>query len=47
MEYLHIANPSKVEMENNSNLGEKKFWNSIDFNENKIGHGLGKFKDEF
>lgn len=34
-------------MDKNSNLGDKKFWNSIDFNENKMTSGIGKFNDEF
>ncbi|KAF7989104.1 hypothetical protein HCN44_007414 [Aphidius gifuensis] len=47
LEYLHIASSENIKMDKNSNLGDKKFWNSIDFNENKITPGLGKFKDEF
>ncbi|XP_011494689.1 PREDICTED: venom carboxylesterase-6-like, partial [Ceratosolen solmsi marchali] len=34
--YLHISGPGKFSIEKNNNLGEKYFWNSIDFNENKI-----------
>ncbi|XP_012275036.1 venom carboxylesterase-6 [Orussus abietinus] len=36
LQYLHIAGPGKFKMESNQNLGEKSFWSSIDFNENKL-----------
>ncbi|XP_078045163.1 juvenile hormone esterase [Augochlora pura] len=37
-EYLHIAGPDKITMDSNNNLGQKNFWNSINFNENKISN---------
>ncbi|GAB1859690.1 Carboxylic ester hydrolase [Camponotus japonicus] len=36
LHYLHIASPTKINMDSNANLGEKKFWNSIKFNENVL-----------
>ncbi|KAF7992725.1 hypothetical protein HCN44_005069 [Aphidius gifuensis] len=36
IDYLQIAGPNNVTMKKNSNLGDGKFWQSIDFNENKI-----------
>lgn len=36
LEYLHIAGPDKISMDSNDNFGQKDFWNSIDFNENKL-----------
>ncbi|EFN71638.1 Esterase FE4 [Camponotus floridanus] len=37
-EYLHIASPTnnKIKMDSNANFGDKKFWNSIKFNENVL-----------
>ncbi|KAK2580523.1 hypothetical protein KPH14_006257 [Odynerus spinipes] len=32
--YLHIAGPGKHYMDSDANLGNKNFWNSINFNEN-------------
>ncbi|XP_025161106.1 venom carboxylesterase-6-like [Harpegnathos saltator] len=34
--YLHIASPTNISMDSCANLGEKEFWNSINFNENKF-----------
>ncbi|XP_072763917.1 juvenile hormone esterase [Anoplolepis gracilipes] len=34
LNYLHIAGPTKINMESNDNLGQKEFWNSIKFKEN-------------
>lgn len=34
-------------MGGNSNLGEKKFWASIDFDENKMESTSGNRRDEF
>lgn len=34
--YLHIAGPGKYYMESEANFGNKNFWNSINFNENKL-----------
>lgn len=34
--YLHIAGPDQINMDSNTNLGEKEFWNSINFKENYI-----------
>lgn len=36
LHYLHIANPTEIKMDQNANFGEKQFWNSINFNENKL-----------
>ncbi|KAK0160556.1 hypothetical protein PV328_007954 [Microctonus aethiopoides] len=36
LEYLHIAGVDKIYMDENKNLGEKKFWAEINFNENKL-----------
>ena len=36
LHYLHFASPSKIYMDSNANLGDKKFWNSIKFNENVL-----------
>ncbi|KZC10653.1 Venom carboxylesterase-6 [Dufourea novaeangliae] len=36
LQYLHIAAPDKIYMDSNPNLGQKDFWNTIDFNENKL-----------
>lgn len=36
LHYLHIASPTKINMDSNVNLGEKKFWNSIKFKENVL-----------
>lgn len=33
---LHIRGPGDYKVENMPNLGERKFWESIDFNENKL-----------
>ncbi|XP_015597352.1 venom carboxylesterase-6 [Cephus cinctus] len=45
MYYLHIASPDRIYMELNSNLGEKNFWRTIDFEENKLKGWTEK--DEF
>ncbi|GAB1859689.1 Carboxylic ester hydrolase [Camponotus japonicus] len=36
LHYLHIASPTKINMDSNANLGEKEFWNSIKFKENVL-----------
>ncbi|KAG5329496.1 EST6 protein, partial [Acromyrmex charruanus] len=46
LHYLNIAGPDKINMDSNANLGEKEFWNSIDFNENVLKHTAGINKDE-
>ncbi|KYM89950.1 Venom carboxylesterase-6 [Atta colombica] len=46
LHYLHIAGPDKINMDSNANLGEKEFWNSINFNENVLNHTAGINKDE-
>lgn len=33
---LHIKGPGNYEIESMPNLGERKFWESLDFNENKL-----------
>nr|XP_033331231.1 venom carboxylesterase-6-like [Megalopta genalis] len=38
LEYLHIAGPDKITMDSNDNLGQKNFWSSINFNENKLSN---------
>ena len=32
--YMHIAGPDQINMDSHANLGEKEFWNSINFTEN-------------
>ncbi|KAL7294020.1 hypothetical protein TKK_0012590 [Trichogramma kaykai] len=44
--YLQISGPGQFEIVNNNNLGEKIFWNSINFNENKIGIESQYVKEE-
>jgi len=44
--YLHIAGPDKISMDSNINLGEKEFWNSINFNENRLQSTTGINKEE-
>jgi len=46
LRYLHIAGPDKISMDSNINLGEKEFWNSINFNENKLQPTTGINKEE-
>ena len=46
LHYLHIASPSKINMESNANLGEKEFWNSIKFKENILKSTKSR-KEEF
>ncbi|KYQ46763.1 Venom carboxylesterase-6 [Trachymyrmex zeteki] len=46
LHYLHIADPNKINMDSSVNLGEKEFWNSIDFNENVLNHTAEINKDE-
>ncbi|XP_076233131.1 juvenile hormone esterase [Calliopsis andreniformis] len=41
LQYLHIAGPNKISMESTINLGQKDFWNSINFNENKLSSTPG------
>lgn len=42
LEYLHIAGPDKISMDSNANFGQKDFWSSIDFNENKLRNTQSK-----
>jgi hypothetical protein len=42
---LNFAGPTKIYTNSNVNLGEKKFWNSINFNENVLQQNDAK-KDE-
>ncbi|XP_011870237.1 PREDICTED: venom carboxylesterase-6-like isoform X2 [Vollenhovia emeryi] len=44
--YLHIASPHKINMISNANLGEKEFWNSINFQENILRSTSGIKKEE-
>ncbi|KAL6255043.1 hypothetical protein P5V15_013376 [Pogonomyrmex californicus] len=46
LHYLHIASPDKINMDINNNFGQKKFWNSINFEENILKHTGGSNKDE-
>ncbi|XP_011171836.1 uncharacterized protein LOC105204452 [Solenopsis invicta] len=46
LHYLHIAAPDDIKLDSNDNLGEKKFWNSINFKENILKHTIGSKKDE-
>lgn len=34
--YLRISGPSNITMSCNKNFGQKDFWNTIDFDENKL-----------
>ncbi|XP_063972094.1 venom carboxylesterase-6-like isoform X2 [Diachasmimorpha longicaudata] len=45
LKYLHISGPEKPQIEENSNLGDKKFWESIDFDENIPTDGFGDYGD--
>uniref|UniRef100_A0A0C9PV54 Carboxylic ester hydrolase n=2 Tax=Fopius arisanus TaxID=64838 RepID=A0A0C9PV54_9HYME len=45
LKYLHISGPQKLRIEENSNLGEKKFWGSIDFDENIPNEGFDDYGD--
>ncbi|XP_031840747.1 juvenile hormone esterase [Nomia melanderi] len=38
LQFLHIAGPDKINMDSDVNFGDKDFWNSIDFNENKLSN---------
>lgn len=46
LNYLHMAGPDQINMASNANLGEKEFWNSINFKENILTHTAGINKDE-
>lgn len=46
LRYLHIAGPEKINMDSNSNLGNKDFWNSLNFNENKLSTASSTRKEE-
>ncbi|XP_077272625.1 venom carboxylesterase-6-like isoform X2 [Temnothorax americanus] len=46
LHYLHIASPNQINMDSNANLGEKEFWNSINFNENILKHKTRINKEE-
>ncbi|KOC63849.1 Venom carboxylesterase-6 [Habropoda laboriosa] len=46
LHYLRIAGPDKIHMESTTNFGEKDFWNSINFNENKLNTASGTLKEE-
>ncbi|XP_071576041.1 venom carboxylesterase-6-like isoform X2 [Temnothorax nylanderi] len=46
LHYLHIAGPDQINMDSNANLGEKEFWNSINFNENILKHKTRINKEE-
>lgn len=34
LDFLHIAGPNNFTMSSDNNLGQKRFWSSVDFNEN-------------
>ena len=36
LDFLHVAGPDHIYMDSNDNLGQKRFWATIDFNENKL-----------
>ncbi|XP_076627824.1 juvenile hormone esterase [Colletes latitarsis] len=36
LHYLKITGPDKIHMDSNANFGQKDFWSSINFNENKF-----------
>ncbi|XP_014215320.1 venom carboxylesterase-6-like [Copidosoma floridanum] len=36
LDYLHIAGPEVIKMESKANMGQKHFWSTIDFDENKL-----------
>ncbi|XP_058800337.1 carboxylic ester hydrolase-like [Phymastichus coffea] len=46
LNYLHISGPGKFSIEYNDNLGEKKLWSSINFDENNVKRGLKDAKEE-
>lgn len=43
--YLHISGPGKYKMVSHDNLGDKKFWRTIDFEENVL-ESSASAKDE-
>ncbi|KAG6796126.1 juvenile hormone esterase precursor [Apis mellifera caucasica] len=45
LHYLHIAGPGKIQMDSSTNFGREDFWNSINFNENKL-HTSDTLKEE-
>lgn len=47
LEYVHISGPGRYSVESNLNLGEKDFWKTINFNENRLAGNSGKRRDEF
>lgn len=46
LHYLHIAGLGKIQMDSSTNFGHKDFWNSINFNENKLHTTSGTLKEE-
>lgn len=36
LEFLHFGGPNDIKMNKKSNLGEKNFWSTINFEENKL-----------
>lgn len=46
LHYLHIAGSDKIQMDSNANFGQKDFWNSIKFNENRLNTPSNTLKKE-
>ncbi|OAD61357.1 Venom carboxylesterase-6 [Eufriesea mexicana] len=46
LRYLHIAGLNQIHMDSHTNFGNKDFWNSINFNENKLSKTSGTLKEE-
>lgn len=44
--YLHIGGLDQIHMDSSKNFGNKDFWNSINFNENKLSKTSSKLKEE-
>ena len=46
LHYLHIAEPDKIQMDSSTNFGQKDFWNSIKFNENRLNTASNTLREE-
>ncbi|XP_043528092.1 venom carboxylesterase-6-like [Frieseomelitta varia] len=46
LNYLHIAGPDKIQMDSSTNFGQKDFWNSIKFNENRLNTASDTLREE-
>ncbi|XP_003703976.2 carboxylic ester hydrolase-like isoform X1 [Megachile rotundata] len=46
LHYLHIGGPENIRMDSTINFGHKHFWNSLNFNENKVDTTFDALKEE-